>query len=77
MRLLTRFPDRGATAPEIVSGLFRFRNAMPTFASSLKSDGDDRRPVEECQRGLRKPNEDAASVPSGRSGRLREINDEY
>jgi hypothetical protein len=24
---------------------------MPTFASSLKNDGDDRRPVEECQCG--------------------------
>jgi hypothetical protein len=36
---------------------------MPTFASSLQNDGDDRRLVEECQRGLRKPNEDAAAVP--------------
>jgi hypothetical protein len=24
---------------------------MPTFASSLKNDGDDHRLVEECQRG--------------------------
>jgi hypothetical protein len=39
---------------------------MPTFASSLKNDGDDRRLVEERQRGLWKPNEDAATVPSGR-----------
>jgi hypothetical protein len=36
---------------------------MPTFASSLQNDGDDRRLVEECQRGLRKPNEDAAIMP--------------
>jgi hypothetical protein len=50
---------------------------MPTFASSLKNDGDDRRLVVECQRGLRIPNEDAAAVPSGLSGRLREANDEY
>jgi hypothetical protein len=46
---------------------------MPTFAASLKNDdGDDRWLVEERQCGQRKPNEDAASVPSGRGGRLRE-----
>jgi hypothetical protein len=26
---------------------------------------------------LRKPNEDAGTVPSGLNGRLREVNDEY
>jgi hypothetical protein len=46
---------------------------MPTFAASLKNDdGDDRWLVEERQRGQRKPNEDAALVPSGPGGRLRE-----
>lgn len=37
------------------------------------SVGDDRWLVEERQRGLRKPNEDAVAVPSGLSGRLREL----
>jgi hypothetical protein len=36
------------------------------------SVGDHRRRVEECQCGRRKPNEDAVSVLSRRSGRLRE-----
>jgi hypothetical protein len=35
-------------------------------------NGDDRRLVEERQCGLRKPNEDAGTVPSGLNGMLRE-----
>jgi hypothetical protein len=51
---------------------------MPTFAASLKNDdGDDRWLVEERQCSQRKPNEDAAFVPSGRGGRLREEEHEY
>jgi hypothetical protein len=33
--------------------------------------------VEEYQRGLRKPIEDAVAVPSGRKRRLREADNEY
>src|SRR5260221_13535015 len=54
---------KGRYRTEIAGRPLPFRPSMPTFASSLQNDGDDRRPVEECQRGLRKPNEDAVAVP--------------
>jgi hypothetical protein len=56
-------PDQDATARKIVMTPLPFSPSMPTFASSLKSR---RRPlsVEECQRGQRKPNEDAVAMPS-------------
>jgi hypothetical protein len=76
MVFLRRFTN-AALPLEIVSRPLPFWNPVPTFTSSLENDGDDRRPVEECQRGQWKPNEDAVAVPSGLSGRLREANDEY
>ena len=53
-------------APSVLRSLF------PHLPQAGVSVGDDRRLVEECQCGRRKPNEDAVSVPSGRNGRLRE-----
>ncbi len=66
MRLIKGFPRAAATAREFVSAASSvWADAMPTFASSRNTAGDDPRPVEECQCGPRIPNEDAVIVPQG------------
>jgi ATP-dependent Clp protease ATP-binding subunit ClpB len=64
-------PGPNARICEVASSVFGC--LFPHLPQAGVSVGDDRWLVEERQRGLRKPNEDAVAVPSGLSGRLREL----
>jgi hypothetical protein len=70
----TPHPSSPRDATQKSPGAKWFSRERPTSTSSRpkRRRRDRRAPVDECQRGLRKPNEDAASVLSRRSGRLRE-----
>jgi hypothetical protein len=67
--------DPRATADEIVKRPLPFPECDAHISvKPVTTPATIRRQLEEYQRGLRKPNEDAVAVLSGRNGRLRDFN---